>query len=232
MLTVICWKWGKLFSPEYVNRLKNSVKRNLHIPHEFVCVTDDHHGLDSDVGTMELPQEWSTSPRCIRRLRMYDRVFAKRLGDRLLAIDLDVIITGDITPLVNRTEPTVFWRVGYAQCFSGSFQLFNAGEPEGLWRWFSGDPTGVLKAASPMRSANYQSSDQDVLTRWLAAHPPAAWWMDEDGIQVYFGRGYERFLKGRSQNVLPKGTRLVVLGSSDKHVIDAGAHPWIVEHWR
>lgn len=231
MLTVVCWKWGKLFGAEYVNKLKNSVKRNLHIPHEFVCITDDHHGLDPDVCTMELPQEWATSPRCIRRLRMYDRAFAKRLGDRLLAIDLDVIITGDITPLVDRTEPTVFWRVGYAQVFSGSFQLFNAGEPESLWRWFSGDPAGVLATLS--RRGSYQASDQDVLNRWLMAHPPVGWWRDDDGIQVYFGKGYERFIPdGLTQDTLAPGTRLVVLGSADKHVIDAGAHPWIVEHWR
>lgn len=228
MLTVVCWKWGKLFGPEYVNRLKNAVKRNLQLPHEFVCVTDDPHGLDTDVGTVWLPREWSTSPRCIRRLRIYDRLFAKRLGDRILAIDLDVIITGDITPLVDTLARTKFWRVGYANVLSGSFQLFDAGEPLNLWNWFSANPLAVFSQVS---RPNYQGSDQDVLNAWFANRETDEW-TDAMGFQVYFGKGYERFLKGRSQDELPEGTRLVVMGSEDKHVIDTGGHPWIVEHWR
>ena len=55
MISVICWKWGKLFSPVYVNRLRSMLARHLHIPHRLYCITDDRRGLDPEVGYFAMP---------------------------------------------------------------------------------------------------------------------------------------------------------------------------------
>lgn len=233
MLTVVTWKWGDLFSADYVNRSYSMFQRHLRIEHRFVCVTDEPWGLDPRIGFVPLPRPLADQ-RCARRLAMHDWDFiedAGLAGERILQVDLDVVLVDDITPLVtNRVvggEPYVFWKVGYADVFSGSFQLYDAGVLNPMWREFAEDPARVLKVARPRGVG----SDQDVLNRYLGDRPPRFHWVDQDGFVVYFGKGYERF-GGPGPATLPPGARLVVLGSADKHVMDERAYPWVEEHWR
>lgn len=52
MLSVFCVKVGVKYGPEYVNRLRSMVRRNLTVPHRFVCATDTVEGLHGDVMTV------------------------------------------------------------------------------------------------------------------------------------------------------------------------------------
>lgn len=243
MLTVVCWKWGALFGPEYVNRLRSMFERHLHVPHELVCVTDDSAGLDPRVGVVQMPHELSGTPRCIRRLRQYDWSWAEKvIGRRFLSVDLDVVVVDDVTPLFARPEPLVLWKVGYAGVYSGSLILMDSGALDGLWRRFMVDPVGYAVEA---RDALYgvsvhvhgayrgwgYSSDQPVLNHYVRTRDvPHGEWRDSDGIVTYFGRGYERH--GPPLTALPAGARIVVLGSADKVVMDEGKFQWVLEHWR
>jgi hypothetical protein len=46
---VVCLKYGNKYSAEYVNKLYSMVKRNLTIPFEFVCFTENSEGIDSEI---------------------------------------------------------------------------------------------------------------------------------------------------------------------------------------
>ena len=46
---VVCLKHGKKYSAEYVNVLYRMVTRNLTVPHNFVCFTEDPTGLDMGI---------------------------------------------------------------------------------------------------------------------------------------------------------------------------------------
>ncbi len=236
MLTVVCWRWGKLFEAHYVNRLRAALERHLHLEHELVCVTDDPAGIDPRVRIVPLPTTFAGTPRCRRRMQIFSRDFARQLGRRILSIDLDVVIVDDITPIVDRREPLVCWKVGYAGVFSGSFHLMNAGVLDGLWRPFAADPEGYPRSVS--REA--VPSDQAMLNAFLASHWPRAvsgqvpHWTEADGFVTYFGRGYEyeeRLGVGPNRTTIPAGARIVVLGSADKAELDAGRDPWMREHW-
>jgi hypothetical protein len=48
-------KWGKAYGPEYVNRLRNGVARNLRYPHRFICFTDDATGIEEGIEVFPLP---------------------------------------------------------------------------------------------------------------------------------------------------------------------------------
>jgi hypothetical protein len=52
---VVCLKYGNKYSAEYVNKLYNSVKRNLTVPFEFVCITEDSTGINPNVVIKDLP---------------------------------------------------------------------------------------------------------------------------------------------------------------------------------
>lgn len=229
MLSVVCWKWGRIFGPEYVNRLKLALRKHLQIEHQLTCITDDPTGIDHDVRLLPI-REFTDTPRCRRRLKQFDQQFTKAmLGPRVLSIDLDVVITDDITPLVDRPEPLVCWRVGYANVFSGSFILYNHDVLHGLYEAYRADPIGFPVTVQ----ARGTPSDQAMLNHFVESWD-VPFWTETDGIVTYFGDGYERFEHlgvGPGQPHLPEGARLVVLGSADKSAMDEGRYLWVRDHW-
>lgn len=230
MLSVIAWRWGNLFGPEYIRRLKLGLRKHLHLEHQLFLVTDDPTGIDADVSIVPMPTRWNTTPRCRRRMQQYDKDFASAIGSRILSIDLDVVITGDITPIVDRPEPAVFWKVEYAGVLSGSFVLYNHDALHGAYQAYAADPEGFPRRAWPRGIG----SDQAMLNFWLKTQRPVPFWTERDGIITYFGDGYERFAHlgiGPGQPNLPEHARLVILGSADKSAMDEGRFPWIREHW-
>ena len=232
MITVITWKWaranGPAFGPDYVNRMRSMLERHLHLPHELVCITDDAQGIDRRVRIVQPPKEFADTPRCRRRMWHYARERRQDLGERLLCIDLDTVAVDDITPIVDRPEPIVLWRVGYARVYSGSFQLFNAGALDGAWQAFRRDPVGY-----PAQCGEKNASDQAMLNHYLRGRRVATW-TERDGIVTWFGAGYEHLEHhgmGPRRHQPPKGARLIVLGSADKAVLDDARYPFVREHW-
>ena len=231
-LVVVSWWWRKpdgshLFGPEYLLRMRNMLARHLHREHEFVVVTDSAALVPAGIRTERITQ-WQDTPRCRRRVKQYDRAFAATLGTRILSIDLDVVIVDDITPLVDRREPIVCWRVGYAGVYSGSFVLYDFGALHGLYEAFAADPDGY-----PLATGERNASDQAMLNHFLAGRE-VPHWTERDGFVSYFGNGYEALEHhgvGPNRTELPEGARVVVLGSADKAAMDTGAHEWIEAHW-
>lgn len=231
MLTICTWKWGDRFAARHVNVLRSMLARQLHCDHRMVCVTDDPAGLDGDIATAPIAA-FTETPRCRRRMTQYDRAFAAIVGPRFLSLDLDVVLVDDITPLVTHQSSLVLWRVGYAGVYSGSFVLMNTGVLHGLYEAFAADPDGF-----PMKAPGRVPSDQAMLNLYLKQHPtiPFARLTDADGLVTYFGEGYESLAHhgvGPSHPELPKGARIVVLGSADLAVLEEKQFPWVDEHYR
>lgn len=95
MLTVACVNWGTKYPIKYVTVLEAMVKRNLTVPHRFVCLTD--HPEKYKCETIELPKGlhgwWN---------KLY--LFKKGLfDDKVLFLDLDIVITGSLDELVEKT---------------------------------------------------------------------------------------------------------------------------------
>ena len=234
MLTVLTWKWGTRFGAVHVNTLRSMLARRLELAHRVVCVTDDAAGIDPAIEVLPLPASYADSPRCRRRMRQFDREWAEAIGSRILALDLDVVLTGDITPLVDRPDPLVCWRVGYAGVFSGSILLMDAGVLDPLWRAFDAEPDDYPRRAWPRGVG----SDQAMLNYYLAQPSTTlrpGVWTEADGLVTFFGEGYERLARrgvGRQNPRLPPGARIVVLGSEDLYVLEEGdRYPWVKE-WR
>jgi hypothetical protein len=118
MATVLCMKWGRRYGSDYVNTLYNMVRRNLTVPHRFVCVTDERDAIRSEVECRPLPAlalapEWERSPW--RKLSCFAPALAD-LDGPVLFLDLDVVITdnmdcffahpGDFCIIENWTQPS------------------------------------------------------------------------------------------------------------------------------
>ena len=53
---ITCLKWGDKYGPEYVNNLYKMVSRNITIPYEFICFTDNKQGIDKNITIRKLPK--------------------------------------------------------------------------------------------------------------------------------------------------------------------------------
>jgi hypothetical protein len=90
MITVVCLRWGEKFSKDYVNILHERVKRQLDMPFQFVCVSDDT-GYDDGIEVVKIPtglEGWWG------KLWLFSPEFAEHCTDRVLFLDLDTIVTG------------------------------------------------------------------------------------------------------------------------------------------
>lgn len=93
---VVCLKYGNKYSSEYVNKLHSMVSRNLTIPHEFVCFTEDKTGINPGIRIEPLKvrsdiQGWWYKPM------FFDKDLP--LKGSILFFDLDVIIFDNIDKL-------------------------------------------------------------------------------------------------------------------------------------
>lgn len=101
-LIIACVWWGTLYSIEYVEKLYNSVKRNLTIPFEFVCITN-HETVPDGVNKIKPPLS-NTNTGWWQKVGLFaPTLFPK--DSRVLYLDLDVVITGSLDNIVSVTEP-------------------------------------------------------------------------------------------------------------------------------
>jgi len=105
-ILVLCMKWGKAYGPEYVNRLRNGVARNLSYPHRFICFTDDAYGIEQGIEIFPLPSidlppenqdlRW-------RKLTLLGKDIYGLTGTALF-LDLDLIVVDKLDALIDRPE--------------------------------------------------------------------------------------------------------------------------------
>lgn len=138
------WRWGTSYDVSYVNKLRSMLARHLAADHQLYCITDDLAGLDPGIVPVMM---WDPGDlKRARRLRMFGGV-AGLFGDRILHMDIDVVITRDITHLVMRHEPFVIWRCPASHRFKGNLTL-GAGSHE----------TGVLCSNDVSELSPYNTS--------------------------------------------------------------------------
>lgn len=213
MLSVVCSKWGTMYGPEYVNRLRNMVTANLTLPHRFVCFTDDSAGVEADC----LPiQAWWTGKDhdVLHQWRGgisagYPNLYLFRkdfpFPGRVLYLDLDVVITGSLDALCQQDGP--FWAIHdwWAHNWNGSVTLFEAGFRPQLWEDF------------PPKDMNSLGDGQNWLSRYV---PDGQAWPDE----------WVRSYKIHCQDGVPEDCRVVVFHGQPKP--SGVADAWVKQYWQ
>ncbi len=104
-VTVLSMKWGRKYSPDYVNILYRMVGRHLSVPFRFVCFTEDPSGLLPEIITRPLPEIHVPRAHDYSPWRKVS-LFRKDLlewGGRGLFMDLDVVVTGPLDDLLSHS---------------------------------------------------------------------------------------------------------------------------------
>lgn len=206
------------YTASHVNTLQSMLSRHLHVPHELICITDMPDGVNCR--TIELWGDLADLGGCYRRLKMFSKDMRDLIGERFAWIDLDCVITSDVTPIFTRTEPFIINRYGpgkfVGQKYNGSLVIMDAGAKSEVWTDF--DP---LVSPEMMRRANNArqliGSDQ----AWISHSIQDACVIgQEDGIYNARLVNYK----------LPEDCRIVFFsGMRDPTTADYG---WIKEHYR
>lgn len=235
MLTFVTFRWQPVkgyrstFGPETVYALREMIQRWYTKPFRFVCVTDRPQELPG----MEAIQLWEdcsripspighSYPSCYRRLKVFAPDAGEIFGERLVSMDLDTVIVGDITPLFDRPEDFVIWGESdfpHTTPYCGSLWMLKTGTRPQVWTDFD-------EQTSPRLAwkAGCRGSDQG----WLAyiLGKKEAVWTRKDGVYSY----RKHIAKGG--NMLPKDARIVSFhGKEDPWNHRMQRLPWVRAHY-
>lgn len=234
MITVVTFKWGDRYTAEHVNVLQRMVGRHLHAEHEFLCITDDPHGLADEVAWDPLWPDLSDSPGCWRRLRCFSTGMHVPFGRRFVWLDLDAVIVDDITPLLVRTDPLVLWEVTRPhRHWCGSMVLKETGLRTDVW-----DRLAEVELSEAQRqTSNLLGTDQAWLLHVLGPDLPK--WTRADGVMSYRFDCLSKIWRNRIDGMPvqagpPPGARIVFFHGKFKpwDPLVRQKSPWIAEHWR
>ena len=212
MINIITAKTGTKYGPEYVNKLRAMVGRHFNEPFRFICLTDDHRGLDSGiefcfVNDYGLEGWWN-------KILLFSREFG--LQGRIIWLDLDTVIVDDMTFLADYDGrlamlKDVYWADDYWQ---SSIMCMAQGAYPKIWKNF------IFKY---QEITGQFSGDQEYISDQLKQ-------MNEkpDILQDLFP-GKLRSYKVECESGIPTGTGIVFFhGQPRPHEADAS---WIEEHW-
>lgn len=205
------------------------LRRHVKLPYKFFCVTDDipkaKHELLPGVNIIPIwrmagvPVKHPTKPNCYKRLRLFDPDMRKVFGDRIVCMDLDLIITGDITQILQ--TPGDF--VGYNKRgvrYQGAFWIHEIGTRPEVWQEFDPETSPALA-----RKAGYEGSDQAWLSYKL--RPNERVLTRADGLYCY---DIDRL----NARALPPEAKIVFFRGARKpwHPQVFGKVGWVSQHWR
>jgi hypothetical protein len=187
---VVCVKNGTKYGPEYVTKLRDGVARHLNEPHEFVCITDRPvNGVRCWAPTSDLPG-W------FMKLELFD------LNRPLIYFDLDVVITGDLAPLLAWDGFGIikdWWQDG----FNSSVMKLTGNEGH-IWKNFRPEFMGMV------------AGDQDYITGMMprAKTFPPEW--------------FPSYKANECQAAIPEKAMAVIFHGNPKPPECGG---WVADNW-
>lgn len=227
---VVCLKWGNKYSADYVNRLNNMVKRNLTVPYEFVCFTENTKDIDKDIRTEPLPklptQGWWFKPYFLGN----DLPIK---NGQLLFFDLDVVIFNNIDKLFSYNPDKFCIIRDFNRSFRRTWDRMNSsvfklpiGQYHWLWQDFKNNPRNFTSK---------NRGDQDMMYRHIRDH---SFWPDEwiqsykwemrnrSDLQLINGK---RNFKNIGEPVIRNDTSIAVFHGEPNP--EECSDPWVVDNW-
>lgn len=243
-VNVLCIKWGTKYGPEYVNRLRSMVARNLSRPHRFVCLTDDRSGIDPGIEVHDLPAigipdfdqrvPWTKGHGWLKVTSFADPLYD--LSGPTLFIDLDVVIVDSI------------------DCFfepEGEFLVIKEWDKKdetgntSVYRYHAGRHRDMLDHLRDRQQEVLASvrNEQEFVTGYLARQGKLRYWPDA------WCRSFKRHcvhggLKGWFKAPeIPPGAKIIafhgkpnppdaIAGVSGKWYRRVLPTQWVADHWR
>lgn len=220
-LSVVTWLWGDKYTESHVTRLANNFHEHYRRPFHFYCITD--RIMPAGIITVPIPQDFINMRKQYRRLSLLNYDFAYGLGDILLQLDIDTIITGDLTDVINIHEPFRIWKspsigkLGYV--YNPSVMLIEPGFLQFAYDEFEKNPQQAINNASA-----FMGTDQSIISHAASSvFDNVPCWTKDDGFLSYRDHAETR------KDELPEGTRLVSFYGN--HCPSQARERWALREW-
>jgi hypothetical protein len=228
---IACLKHGAKYSAEYVNTLFNMVKRNMTLPFEFVCFTEDPRDLHKDIRIEPLPQHQGLSGWWYKPMFFNPDLV---LQGTVLFIDLDVIVFNNIDKLFTY-QPGKFCVIrdfnrrnnpGWNKYNSSCFRL-EIGQHAHVYKDFMQNPVAHSRQFHGDQDWLYHKVKTDFVffpDEWLQSYK----WEMRDKPTMTRIDGVRNFATPGVPNVHPDTSVAVFHGEPNPHnCVD----PWCKENW-
>lgn len=177
----VCWLWrGKGFwktvaryDESHVRALASMLER--HGGHELVCVQDGSFDLPISI---IMPEEVRALPDYLPKLWAWSPEFHDIIGERFASIDLDVVVAGDLGPLLDVSLPFLIWDRANREPYNTSLFALEPGFHTRVWTSLS-----LERIAAAKRTAAYWTGDQSWVTHVLGPDEPT--FGQADGVIQY-----------------------------------------------
>jgi len=166
MIQVVLIKQGKKFSAEYVNRLAWDIKKALGLPHYRHLYTDDPDHVDTDLVNVHLlhqltggvPLEGWWNKMALFR----DRAIKEK--DRILWLDLDTVILGNIDFLFARSDPFVMLRDFFYpdKHWNSSIMLIEGNAYSWIWDQFVSNMNFYQRCGGDQQAIEYMLREKNL----------------------------------------------------------------------
>jgi hypothetical protein len=210
MLNIVCVlrQGGKVgYDATWVEKLKNSVARNITLPYKFMCLSDCNVPCDRIPLISTGKGYWSKL-----------ELFRPNLFDGpVLYIDLDNVICGNLDNLVEKIkhEKFVMLREYDTKVASSSIMWWN-GDFSQLWlKWLSNTPEFWRSQYAKMPKIGDQA-------------------FIEDNIQHTFLQNYipEDWISWSNQKKISVESRVLVFRKPGQKPSNMSDHPLVQQHWK
>lgn len=232
-------KWGKLYGPEYVNRLHAMVTRNLSYPFKMVCFTDDETGITPEVQcfpipAMELPG--GLPERMWKKLSTLKEDLYGLKGTALF-LDLDIVIVAPIDCFFDYKGEFLIikdykkqWRI----TGNSSVYRFEIGQHGYVFDDF-------LQNFDEIRKRH--RNEQEYLTQAIYDKGKLAYWPKEWCPSYKYDCVSKFPLAFWVKPFIPKGAKIIIFhGEINPHKAIKGGRgkwyryvqpaPWVADYWR
>lgn len=156
MITILTFKWNPLpnqvesiptqignnkviYGANHVMTHYNMISRNLDMDFRYVLITDEKIDLPDNIKQVDLWDDYRILGGCYHRLFTFSKSFGDVIeNDRFVAMDLDMVITGNITSLLKRKEDFIYYRMHDSNTtfMNNSMYMMNVGARDFVWTEF------------------------------------------------------------------------------------------------
>lgn len=215
MLDIVCFKWGDLYGPEYVNKLFRGITRNTTVPFRFTCFTEDPEGVECPTKPFlkPLPHWWYI-------IGLFNP--AHNFGSKVLYLDLDTIITDNIDDMLTVDEPFVILRDFYRP--QGLQTAYIMWEP--AWGAFVWEKLNTLY---PEGKYGHLLKYPGGTNRWIETTVG----LDVPRLQDLFPDqclSYKVHIQSKKEHKYKLGKMVFFHGLPRPH--EVASLPWMIEHWK
>ena len=194
-INILCVKFGNKYGKEYVERLRNMIERNITVPYQLLCLTDDPTPIK---GVKLILQSNAGYARgWWHKVHMFDPTLP--IKGRILYMDLDVVICDNIDKLTKIYNNDFMGIRDFNRKFHPSWKYLNSsvmswvhGTQNHIYTQFKNNPAGAQR----------MHGDQD--WTWKCAKDRIKFW-PENWIQ-----SYKWEIRSRNELQVIHGTRQFV----------------------